>query len=81
MFIDLTEDKDCLVRAACAQVLPTLCKIAWKTYAIDVLGPPFKRLLKDPNPFVVQHLLESIEHGLTCFGDHISTIFEDWVQI
>lgn len=69
LYIDLTEDKDCLVRAACAQVLPTLCKLAWKEYAAEVFGPPFKKLLKDPNPFVVQHLLESIENVLPCFGD------------
>lgn len=53
LFNDLVEDKDCLVRAACAQVLPTLCNLAWQEYAVDYFRPAFDKLLKDPNPFVL----------------------------
>lgn len=53
LFDELVEDKDCLVRAACAQVLPTLCNLIWQENVVEYFSSALGKLLKDPNPFVV----------------------------
>lgn len=37
LFYDLVEDSEYLVRAACAQVLPTMCNLIWQETAAELL--------------------------------------------
>lgn len=75
------EDKDCLVRAACAQVLPTLCNLIWQENSFKFFGSAFGKLLRDPNPFVLQHLLTQVELIIEAFEDKIAEFSSLWVSI
>lgn len=53
LFNDLVEDSDYLIRAACAQALPTMCSLVEKNYSKELFSTAFQKLMNDPNPFVL----------------------------
>lgn len=81
LFYDLIEDKDYLVRAACAKALPIMCKQAGAALSAEIFEDAFKRQVRDKNPAVIYNLLDSVEHVFSTMPDVFASVREDWVHI
>ena len=81
LFYDLIDDKDYLVRAACAKALLIMCKQAAVDLSAEIFEDAFKRQIKDKNPAVVYNLLDSVEHVFSTIPEVFATVREDWVSV